>query len=75
MIKMWSRILFQRGGGYWLFWTSFVYFWVGMYAVFVNPFCRLELIQAVWILIVSLPLWIPSLARWLNLKTFWEMLK
>lgn len=70
MIK---RILWQSTGGYYLFWTTFVYFWVAMYNLFVDQFCATELIQVVWIVAISLPLWIRPLARRLNVKCVWEL--
>jgi len=72
-MEMIKRILWQPTGGYWLFWTSFIYLCIGMYDLFVYTFAKTEHIQAVWILIVSLPLWIKPLARKLNMKCFWEI--
>ena len=65
--------LFERSGGYWLFWVSVAYvvaFTINWYSV---PCVRLEYIQAAYVLAVSLPLYVPPLARWLNVKCIWEM--
>ena len=67
-MKVW-----QRSGGCWLFWVSFVYFVVVMCNEFAYNFTEMEYIQIVWILITSIPLWYKPLARWLNMRTFWEI--
>ena len=36
--------LFGRTGGYYIFWTGFVYFWLGMFDIYYK-FCPLEFIQ------------------------------
>lgn len=66
--------LFGRTGGYYLFWTGFVYFFTGMFNIFVYKFTRVEYIQAVWILVMMLPLVFGPLARYFNMKTIWEQL-
>ena len=63
--------LFKRSGGNWLFWISVIYLLVGIYAVFVLQYKHLEFIQMAYALVLSLPLWIPPLARWLNMKCIW----
>jgi hypothetical protein len=67
-----KRFLWQPSGGYYLFWSCFVYFWVGMYNVFVEHFVSIELIQVVWIVIMALPLTVKPLASRLNMRTIWE---
>lgn len=63
----------KMSGGVWLFVTSFIYFVVGMIDLFVYNFAKTEYIQIVWIVVVSLPLWIPPLARFCNMKLIWEI--
>ena len=65
--------LFGRSGGYWLFWVSVVYIMVGFVGVFVLHYTKLEYIQIAYVLAISLPLYIPPMARWLNMKCIWEM--
>ena len=65
--------LFERSGGYWLFWWSFVYFAVGMLDLFLFRVDWFLLIQLVWLTVIALPLIIKPLARWLNMKTLWEI--
>ena len=65
--------LFGRTGGYWLFWISAIYVLVGIVGVFVFQFTHLEYIQIAYVLAISLPLWIPPMARWLNMKCIWEI--
>jgi hypothetical protein len=71
--RLLKMIIWQRSGGYWLFWASVIYFVVGMCNEFVYTFTKTEYIQIVWILIISVPLWCKPLARWLNMRTFWEI--
>jgi hypothetical protein len=67
-----KQIAWQRTGGYWLFYCTFIYFWIAMYSVFVNPITELGYIQLAWILISSLPLWVPPLAKFLNMRLLWK---
>jgi hypothetical protein len=64
--------LFGRTGGYYLFWTGLVYIAVCLYIIGVEPFCSVEVVQAVWILILSLPFVIPPFGRWLNMSIDWD---
>ena len=64
--------LFGRSGGYWLFWASVVYLCVAVYNVN-YPFTSLEIIQLAWLIVLSLPLWISPLARYLNMRTIWQI--
>jgi len=65
--------LFGRSGGYYLFWTGFVYFWTGMFNIFVHEFTRSEFIQIAWILVLMLPLTVKPIARYFNMKLIWEI--
>jgi hypothetical protein len=67
-----KQFLWQPTGGYYLFWTGFVYFWISMYQVFIEHFAPIELIQIVWLVILALPLVVKPLARRLNMRTIWE---
>ena len=66
------EVAFKRSAGTYLFYCSFIYFWVGMYSVFVDPIPRFELVQIGWLVVCSLPLWIPPLAKFLRMKTVWQ---
>lgn len=46
-------------GGQYLFWTGFVYFWTGMFDIFVYRFTEPEYIEMVWILILMIPVFLP----------------
>ena len=59
--------LFGRSGGYYLFWTGFVYFWVGMYLAFTHA-ARPELATLGFVLALSVPLWCPPVARYFNME-------
>jgi hypothetical protein len=60
--------LFERTGGYWVFWTSAVYLAIGLPCALYFKELRPELIQLAWLVVFSMPLWCNPLARWLNMK-------
>ena len=64
--------LFERTGGYYLFWVSAIYLSVGMYEVFVNHFLPIELIQVAWISVLALPFICPPFGRYINLDVTWD---
>jgi hypothetical protein len=68
---MWRRIIWQPSGGYWLFYCSAIYFTVAMYSIYVEKFAPVELIQMVWIGVLSLPLVFAPLGRYLNMTPLW----
>ena len=70
--EIFVKIALERTPGTYLFYCSFIYFWVGMYSVFVDPIPRFELVQIGWLVVCSLPLWIPPLAKFLRMKTVWQ---
>lgn len=59
--------LFGRSSGYYLFWTGFVYFWIGMYLAFTQA-GRPEIATLCFVLVLSLPLWCPPVARYFNME-------
>ena len=59
--------LFGRSSGYYLFWTCFVYFWVGMYLAFTH-YARPEFATLGFVLALSVPLWCPPVARYFNME-------
>jgi hypothetical protein len=59
--------LFGRTSGYYLFWTGFVYFWVGMYFAFTH-YALPELATLGFVLALSVPLWCPPVARYFNME-------
>lgn len=63
--------LFERHGGYYLFWTGFVYFWVGMYLAFTHSGLT-QYATLAWIIVLSLPFVIPPFGRWLNMSIDWD---
>jgi len=58
--------LFGRTSGYYLFWTGFVYFWVGMYLAFTHA-AQPEIATLGFVLALSVPLWCPPVARHFNM--------
>lgn len=69
---MWKRILFGRNGGHYLFWLSAIYLVAG-FANIAYKFTEAEYIQIVWILCLMIPLVVKPVARWLNMRTLWEL--
>jgi len=63
--------LFGRSGGYYLFWTGFVYFWIGTYLAFTHA-GRPEIATATWVCVLALPFVIPPLGRYFNLDVEWD---
>ena len=59
--------LFGRSSGYYLFWTGFVYFWVGIYLAFTHA-ARPEFATLGFVLALSVPLWCPPVARYFNME-------
>ena len=59
--------------GLYLVYVGIVYFLVGMVNIFVYRFCESELLSLAYIVILSLPLWIPPLSRWVGISPFWRM--
>jgi hypothetical protein len=59
--------LFGRTSGYYLFWTGFIYFWVGMYLAFTHT-ASPEFATLGFILTLSVPLWCPPVARYFNME-------
>jgi len=59
--------LFGRTSGYYLFWTGFVYFWLGMYLAFTQSGLT-EFATLGFVLALSVPLWCPPVARHFNME-------
>ena len=60
--------LFARSGGYWLFWSGFLYLSLTAMVVY-SPYRDYTVfVQSVWLIMVALPLICNPLARWLNMK-------
>jgi hypothetical protein len=64
--------LFGRTGGYYLFWSGFIYLFVGMFNTVVYEFTRAEFIQLAWIAAMIVPLTVKPVARYFNMRLFWE---
>jgi len=59
--------LFGRTSGYYLFWTGFVYFWVGTYLAFTHSGLT-QFATLGFVLALSVPLWCPPVARHFNME-------
>ena len=64
--------LFGRTGGYYLFWTCAVYFFTGMFNIFVYEFTRSEFIQIAWIIVLIIPLTVKPVADYFNVRRLWK---
>ena len=62
----------RPSGGVWLFWTGAVYLELLVIDLLAGEPVPSEFIQLAWVLIMSLPLFMPPLARFFNVKTVWE---
>jgi hypothetical protein len=59
--------------GLWMVYVGVVYFAIGMIDIFVYRFCDPELLSLGYCVILSLPLWIPPLGRWVGVSPFWKL--
>ena len=59
-------------GGHWLFWVSFFYLELGIIDLFVQRFTEPFYITAGYVILLSVPLYVPPLARFFNVKCIWE---
>ena len=59
--------IFGRTSGYYLFWTGFVYFWVGVYLA-VTHTATIEYATLGFVLALSVPLWCPPVACYFNME-------
>lgn len=64
--------LFERTGGYWLFWTSAIYLAVGLPCALYYKEIRTELIELGWLIVLAMPFWCPPFGRWLNMSIEWD---
>lgn len=64
--------LFERHGGYWLFWSSAIYLAVGLYCSIYYKDIPTAAIQLPWLFVMAGPLLFPPLGRWLNLDIEWD---
>ncbi len=68
-----GQILWQRNGGYWLFWTSALYLTIGLYCVIYYKDIPAAAVQLPWLFAISGPLLFPPLGRWLNMSVDWDI--
>ena len=69
--------LFDRTGGHWLFWCGVFYVMVILGVAF-SPYRDYTVVlQGLWLISISIPLWCNPLARWLNMKenTMFDLFK
>ena len=55
----------------WLVSINFIYLIVGSINLFAYKFTETEYIQAVWIVILSLPIWLP-MGKIINMDPIWK---
>jgi hypothetical protein len=61
------KFILVRSGFAWLFWLNIIYFIVGMVNI-VYHFTNLEYIQMIWMSLMSVPIWLKPLGRYLNMR-------
>ena len=59
-------------GGHWLFWVSFFYLELGIFDLFIERFSEPFYLTAGYVILLSVPLYIPPMARFFNVKCIWE---
>jgi hypothetical protein len=59
--------------GWWLVYVSIVYSIACIINIWFYKFSPIEYIQFAYCLVLGLPLWIPPLAHWVGVKTFWRL--
>ena len=64
--------LFERTGGYYLFWISAIYLAIGLPVALYYKDIGPERIQLVWLVALSMPFWCPAFGRWLNMSIEWD---
>ena len=65
--------LFGRSGGYWLFWTGFIYFVASIaHLTWFKDDIRQEYITLAWLLLMAMPLFVPQLREYLNMAPFFD---
>lgn len=62
--------LFGRTGGYYLFWTGFVYFVIGFTCAVWFKEIPVHFVTMCWLLVLMLPLVVPPIGRYFNMTTF-----
>ena len=63
--------MFKPSGGLWLFGCSVIYMIIGMLDIFVFHNGFNIFIQLGWLCAIALPLFVPPLARYLNMYSIW----
>ena len=64
--------LFERTGGYWMFWTGAIYLGIGLPVALYYKDIRPELIELVWLIALAMPFWCPPFGRWFNMDVEWD---
>lgn len=67
---------FKMTADKWLMSWVIIYIISGIVSIFVFKLVGEDsivlYIQGVWIFLTSLPIWVKPIARWCNMRTFWE---
>ena len=62
--------LFERTGGYWIFYISAAYFLVGMWSIYKGA--DLVWLPPLYVFFLAMPFWLPPLGRSMNLDITWD---
>ena len=71
--KRMKKMKIKMDSGLYLLTVTVIYAIIGLLNIFVFEWTKTEYIQIVWMLVLSLPLWLKPVARWCNMKTLWEV--
>jgi hypothetical protein len=63
---------FDRTGGHWLFWTGFCYLIGGLAVANSENKAYTLVVELVWLITMSAPLWCPPFGRYLNMRVDWD---
>ena len=62
--------LFERTGGYWIFYISAAYFIIGIATIFNGS--EIIWLSPLYVLFLAMPFWFPPLGRAINLDVTWD---
>ena len=68
LMKLFKDLVFIRTPGCYLATTTFIYFVIGMFDIWIYRFTNIEIIQITWIFVLGAPLAIPSLGKHIGIR-------
>lgn len=65
------RMKLKISPGWWIVYCGIIDVWVGAFNIHYHWFLT-EYLSAAFCVIVSLPLWIPPIGKWVGVRSFWS---